>query len=61
MEQRKLIDVYQLSKIISLSAITLKKLARENKIPGVNLGGRKWLFNADSVIKAIEKAGETNE
>ena len=61
MEQRKLININELAKIIPYSPNALKKMAREKVIPGINMAGRKWIFNANDVLDALEKLGNMHE
>jgi len=53
-DEKILYSASGLSRLISIPAYTLKKIAREGLIPGIRLPG-KWLFDKDKVIAALNK------
>ena len=52
--EKKLITVKELASIISVSAFTIRKLARERKMPCCHFG-KKYLFDPEEVIRFIKE------
>ncbi len=52
---REIINSSQVSRLLGLSELTVRKLARQGVIPGRKVG-RKWLFSRTHLIEWV-KAG----
>ena len=62
MEERKLISVKELARILGMSPIWVQRQAKQGKIPGYKFC-RDWRFDPEEVFKAlgIKKEGGNNE
>jgi DNA-binding transcriptional MerR regulator len=54
MNHKKLITVKELSKIISISAYSIRRYVREGIFPAYRLGSRVYLFDIDEIIQIIK-------
>ena len=52
--EKRFITVKELASIISVSAFTIRKMAREGKLPCYHLG-KKHLFDPEEVIRFIKE------
>ena len=50
--QKKYIDAIELGAILSIHPVTIRKLASENRIPNLKIGGN-YRFNLDEILKKI--------
>ncbi len=52
--EKKLVNVREMAKIISLPEYTIRKLCREGKIPSYRITGR-FLIDPDEAVDAIKQ------
>lgn len=53
---KKLVNVKELEKIISIPAWTIRKMVRLGVLPAYRPGGRDYLLDPDEVIATIKKS-----
>jgi excisionase family DNA binding protein len=53
-EQEDLVTTEELSRKVKLAAYTLRKKAKEGRIPAVKFGPSQWRFNVREVIEALK-------
>jgi len=57
-----LVTAVELADLISVPAQTIRKLAREGRIPGYKPGNRQWIFDPEEVVDVIKRgASEKSE
>lgn len=54
MDTKLLVNVEELSNIISIPTYTIRRMAKEGTIPGYK-PNRKWLFDPAEVVKTIKE------
>ena len=59
-QRPRLVDRYELSKIIGLSVPTIDRYRKSGLIPNIQVGGRV-LFDPTVVITALQRANESQE
>ena len=50
-----LVTAVELADLISVPAQTIRKLAREGRIPGYRPGNRQWIFDPEEVVDSIKR------
>ena len=54
MTTQKILTAGELSEILNINENTLKKLTKENQIPGQNIKNR-WYYNFEQIIACLQK------
>ena len=54
----RLVDAEAVAQALGVSAATVKKMAKEGRIPVVLLSGRPWRFDLEEVIAALKRKSE---
>lgn len=57
---REIINSSQVSRLLGLSELTVRKLARQGVIPG-RKAGRKWLFSRSHLLDWVKAGEKTDE